>query len=79
MEFPENTFSRRYNLVARRIIGMLSEDSGIPITKMASAFGLSRRIVVRKLKKPIGRVPAIARIPAFRHLLHVWFTVRLFS
>ncbi|MCW6159549.1 MAG: AsnC family transcriptional regulator [Candidatus Micrarchaeales archaeon] len=51
MESKENAFNKRYGLVTRKIVRMLSEDSRISVTKIASTLGLSRRAVVRRLKK----------------------------
>ncbi|MEM0149246.1 MAG: winged helix-turn-helix transcriptional regulator [Candidatus Micrarchaeaceae archaeon] len=50
MDFEENTFSKGYSLVTRKIVRMLSENSRIPVTSIASALGLSRRNVERRLK-----------------------------
>ncbi|MCW6160441.1 MAG: winged helix-turn-helix transcriptional regulator [Candidatus Micrarchaeales archaeon] len=47
----ECEFNRRYSIVTRRILRMLSENSRITLTEMARELHLSRRSVAKRLKR----------------------------
>ena len=47
----ECAFNRRYSIVTRRILRMLSDNSRITLTEMARELELSRRSVAKRLKR----------------------------
>ena len=47
----ECEFNRRYSLVTRKILRLLSENSRITLTEMSRELGLSRRNVTKRLRK----------------------------
>lgn len=50
----ESKFNKKYGVITRKILRMLSDDSRISITKMAKKLNLSRRTVTLRLKKIEG-------------------------
>ena len=47
----ESKFNKKYSIVTRRILRLLSNNSRISITEMAKELGLSRRTTATRLKK----------------------------
>ncbi|HVA82952.1 MAG TPA: winged helix-turn-helix transcriptional regulator [Candidatus Aquilonibacter sp.] len=48
---PESRFNKKYSIVTKRILRLLSNNSRISVTEMAKKLGLSRRTTAIRLKK----------------------------